>query len=101
MAFNRVCNVAFLPVLSKFCILLGNRIGDPGQSLEEDVMLSLVVITLAGFSTCQELLLLIVKVISEHISVEVQHVDVIRIFLQVLQGFEETNMLIIKSDILK
>ena len=64
-------------------------------------MLSLVVITLAWFSTCQELLLLIVKVISEHISVEVQQVDVIRIFTEVLHGFEKNNMLIIKSDILK
>ena len=64
-------------------------------------MLLLVVITLAWFSTGQELLLFIVKVISEDISVVVQQVNVVRILTQVLQSFEENNMLIIKSDILK
>ena len=90
-----------LPVLCKVSIFLRHRISNPSQCLKEYIMLLFVGISLTRFTTGQELLFFIIKVITEDISIEIEKINIIRLLREVLKCFEEDNMLIIKSFVLK
>ena len=96
-----VLDVLCQPVLGKVEVVLGDGDGDPGQGLEEGVVLLLVSLGIAGHATLQELLLLKVKMVTVQISVEVQQVDVGRVLAKSLHGIKQANMLLIKLIVLK
>merc|ERR1712126_785007 len=75
-----VLDVLSKPVLSKVHVLLGYRVGNPGQGFKEDVMLFLVGICITWFTAFHELLFFIIEVISVDISVLVQKINIIRVF---------------------
>ena len=60
-----------------------------------------MIISIARDSTSHKFSLFIVKVITEYISVIVQDINIIRIICQILEGFEEFNMFIIKLLVLR
>ena len=71
-----VFDVLSQPVLGKFEVFLGDGDGHPGQGLEEGVVLLLVLLSTAGDTALEELLLFKVKMITVKISVEVQQVNI-------------------------
>lgn len=64
-------------------------------------MLLLMLLALTRLATSQELLLLIVKMVPEDISVQVEQVNIIRVLAQLLQSIKQLNVLLIKSFVLK
>ena len=97
----RVLDVLGQPVLSKSHIFLRNRVGDPCQGLEEDIVLLLVSIGVTGLTASHELLLFIIKVIPVDISVLVEKINIGRIFSQLLHQIEKNDVLIIKACVLE
>ena len=85
------------PVLGKVHVLGGDRVGHPGQGLEENIMLLLVVSSAAFLSALHVLLLLVVKVVSEQISVDVQDVDAVGIIGELLHHLEKLDVLLVQS----
>ena len=64
-------------------------------------MLLLMLLALTRLATSQELLLLIVKMVPEDISVQVEQVNIIRVLAQLLQSIKQLDVLLIKSFVLK
>merc|ERR1712126_658307 len=95
-----VLDVLSKPVLGKVHVLLGYRVGNPGQSFEEDVMLFLVGICITWFTAFHELLFFIIEVISVDTPVLVQKINIIRVFTELLHQIEEKYVLIIKPGVI-
>lgn len=66
-----ILDVLGKPVFSKVKILLGYWCGHPGESLEEDIMLLLVSISITRLTAGQKLFFLIIKMVSKYVSIEV------------------------------
>merc|ERR1719228_2600464 len=92
-----VLDVLGQPVHGPVHVLSGDRVGHPGEGLEENVVLQLVCVGVARLATLHELLLLVVKMVPEDVPVVVQDVNIIGVVLQLLHDVKEDDMLIIES----
>ena len=96
----RILDMLGKPIFCKVKIFFGYWSGDPGECLEEDVVLLLVSVGVTRLTTGHKLLLLIIKMVSEHISVEVEKVNISWILSHLLKTLKQHLVFIINPNIL-